>query len=77
MSTMHGGTDKVPYTTKTGIKIGLLYTPPLPQPSADDELIQRVLLKDRSVFTLTHVMDWTLYGILVFFTLLIFFYMVL
>ena len=39
-----------PYTTKTGIKIGLLYQAPPPQITPDAEFIQSVLLNDRSVF---------------------------
>jgi hypothetical protein len=32
------------YRTKTGIEIGCMYEKPLPQPTRDEEMIQRVLL---------------------------------
>ena len=32
------------YRTKTGIEIGCMYQKPLPQPTQDEEMIQRVLL---------------------------------
>ncbi len=38
-----------PYRTKTGLQIGLLYQRPLRQLSYDEEVIQSILLKDRSI----------------------------
>lgn len=38
-----------PYTTKTGLQIGLLYKKPPPQLSHDEEVIQSILLRDRAV----------------------------
>jgi hypothetical protein len=35
---------RVPYTTKTGLKIGSRYTEPAPQMTRDEELIQSALL---------------------------------
>lgn len=32
------------YRTKTGIEIGCMYQKPLPQPTREEEIIQRVLL---------------------------------
>ena len=32
------------YRTKTGIEIGCMYQKPLPQPTQEEEIIQRVLL---------------------------------
>ena len=37
----------VPYTTKTGIKIGSAYTPPVQQLTQDGEVIQSILLGTR------------------------------
>jgi hypothetical protein len=39
-----------PYTTKTGIQIGIMYQHPKPQLSADEELIQSAFLKKRNPF---------------------------
>ena len=36
-----------PYTTRTGIQIGRLYTRPMPQPDRDALRLQRALLGDR------------------------------
>lgn len=35
---------RLPYTTKTGLKIGSRYTEPMPQMTRDEELIQSALL---------------------------------
>ena len=37
----------VPYTTKTGLQIGIAYTPPAQQLTQDGEMIQSVLLGTR------------------------------
>ena len=37
----------VPYTTKTGLQIGIAYTPPVQQLTQDGEMIQSVLLGTR------------------------------
>lgn len=39
-----------PYTTKTGIQIGILYQYPKPQLSADEELLQSALLRKPKPF---------------------------
>lgn len=33
-----------PYTTKSGVQIGIRYEPPKPRMSRDEEMIQRILL---------------------------------
>lgn len=52
----------VPYTTKTGIQIGLLYQQPPATLSPEDELIQRVLLGQRMGPSLLEVIEWVVYG---------------
>jgi hypothetical protein len=37
--------SNVPYPTRTGVKIGLLYQPPPPVTHRDGELLQRALLR--------------------------------
>ena len=37
----------VPYTTKTGLQIGIAYTPPVQQLTQDGEMIQSILLGTR------------------------------
>lgn len=39
-----------PYTTKTGVQIGILYQPPKPKLSKDEELLQRALLRKPKPF---------------------------
>jgi hypothetical protein len=39
---------QTPYTTKTGLKIGIAYTPPVQQLTHDGEVIQSVLLGSRT-----------------------------
>lgn len=37
----------IPYTTKTGLQIGIAYTPPVQQLTQDGEMIQSILLGTR------------------------------
>lgn len=38
---------RTPYTTRTGVQIGIRYEPPKPMMTRDEELIQSALLGDR------------------------------
>ena len=59
------------YTTKAGVKIGLLYQPKPPVLSHDDEIIQSVLLKDPSVVWYRRLTDSLSYLFLVALTVLL------
>ena len=54
----------VPYTTKTGVQIGLLYQKPPLQQSPEDEFIQSVLLGDRMSPSVTEIAEWIIYSAL-------------
>lgn len=45
---MNNSSRPICYTTRTGIKIGSRYEPPLPLPSHEEEIIQNMLLEDDS-----------------------------
>jgi len=53
--------DNVFYTTKTGIKIGSCYTPPLRQLNAEEEHIQAVLLGIESDWSLRRMFWFAVY----------------
>ena len=57
--THHRGT--VPYTTRTGVQIGLLYQKPPLEQSPEDEFIQSVLLGDRMNPTIGELIEWMVY----------------
>lgn len=48
----------VPYTTKTGLKIGLLYQKPPTIQSREDEFIQGILLGDRPNPDMYEILEW-------------------
>lgn len=52
----------VPYKTRTGVEIGLLYTPPPPQMTRDEERIQAALLGDRGLWHFTELGWMTILG---------------
>lgn len=60
--THHRGT--VPYTTKTGIQIGLLYQKPPLKQSPEDEFIQSVLLGERMSPSIAEISEWIIYSAL-------------
>ena len=51
----------LPYTTKTGIQIGIAYQPPLQKLTPEGEFIQSVLLGDDSVTAKRDVLMWIAY----------------
>ena len=51
----------MPYTTKTGVQIGLLYQKPPLKQSPEDEFIQSVLLGDRMSPTISELIEWMVY----------------
>lgn len=48
---------RTPYTTKTGVKIGIRYQPPMPGLYPDEERLQTALLKSRKP---KHVKPWVI-----------------
>lgn len=61
-----------PYRTRTGVQIGLLYQKPLPHLSYDEELIQGVLLRDRSMVWHRAIKEWFCYILTIFVVVLAF-----
>lgn len=59
------------YTTKAGVKIGLLYQPKAPVLSHDEEIIQSVLLRDHRVVWHRRLTDSLGYLFLVVLTLML------
>lgn len=57
----HISSRPLPYTTKTGIQIGIAYEPPLQQLTPEGEFIQSVLLGDDVVTAKRDVLLWIAY----------------
>lgn len=57
----HISSRPLPYTTKTGIQIGIAYQPPLQKLTPEGEFIQSVLLGDDSVTAKRDVLMWIAY----------------
>ena len=60
----------VPYTTKTGVQIGIAYQPPLQQITQEGEIIQSVLLGKRSIHFVSNGMMWYATGVICVFIIL-------
>jgi len=54
----HTNRNAVPYTTKSGLQIGIAYTPPAQQLTQDAEIIQSALLGVQSPKFLTNGSIW-------------------
>ena len=57
----HISSKSLPYTTKTGIRIGIAYQPPLQKLTPEGEFIQSVLLGDDSFAAKRDVLLWIAY----------------